>query len=315
MRMKIVSLFLVIFLINSFSAVQANENERKQNVRDVIRKRMLNDEKSQPESEGIAIRTDVPYAQDGHQLQTLDIYFPEKEESVAGSNFQEASTVLFHVHGGGWRIGDKKMMRKAGLFYAGKKILFITPNYRLSPGVQHPAHVEDCAAALAWVFEHLEELGGDNTRVYLSGHSAGAHLVSLLATNQKYLQKYGIAPEDLAGVISDDTASFDLINNDNERVVRGFIKTAFGEDKAILQEASPFYHLSERKKYPRFLVLNTTNRKDAVALAKIFVTKMKSVGGDIRFIPIANHTHKEMGTGIYDPLDPVAQEFLQFMGH
>ncbi len=57
-----------------------------------------------------------------------------------------------HIHADGWRMGDRqKEDEKAGMFYVSRGIIFIAPNYRLSPDVRHPAHVEDCAAALAWV--------------------------------------------------------------------------------------------------------------------------------------------------------------------
>jgi len=205
------------------------------------------------------------------------------------------------------------MMKSTGMFYASKGILFITPNYRLSPKVMHPAHVEDCAAALAWAFSHANKLGGDKNRIFLSGHSAGAHLAALLATNWTYLQKYNINPGDLAGAIPVDTASFDLLSNNHEKLVKRFIKQAFGSDQQVLKEASPFYKVTGKTGYPEFLILNTTTRESAAKAGEEFTDKLKNAGGDAEFIPVDNHTHKEMAMGMYNASDPVGSAILDFI--
>jgi acetyl esterase/lipase len=256
-------------------------------------------------SANVITKLDVPYLNDNDPLHKLDIYSPSKKDKPLA--------VLVHIHGGGWEIGDKKMMKNTGMFYASKGILFITPNYRLSPKVKHPAHVEDCAAALAWVFDHASELGGDKSRIFLSGHSAGAHLAALLGTKRTYLQKYNIKPNNLAGVIPVDTASFDLVADGNERLVKKFVKDAFGEDQEVLKSASPFYNVSDMESYPKFLIFNTTNRESAAKGGNAFADKLKSVGCDVRFVPVDNHTHGEMAAGMYDASDPVGSAILKFI--
>lgn len=256
-------------------------------------------------AEGVTTRLDVPYLKDGDPMHRLDIYFPAKND--------KPMPVLVHIHGGGWRMGDKERMKATGLFYASKGILFITPNYRLSPKVTHPAHAEDCAAALKWVFDHVEELGGNRKRIYLSGHSAGAHLAALLATNRKYLAEHGLKPGDLAGVIPVDTASYNLVSKDNEGLVTRLVRQAFGTDPKVLKDASPFYSVQDTAQYPDFLVLNTTNRKSAVRGAREFVAKLEGVGCNVRFVAVENHTHSEMARGMYGETDPVAKAILKFI--
>jgi acetyl esterase/lipase len=253
----------------------------------------------------ITSQLDVPYLNDGDPKHRLDIYYPKSSNKPL--------TVLVHIHGGGWRRGDKKMMKATGEFYASQGILFITPNYRLSPEVMHPSHVEDCAAALAWVFAHVNEMGGDRKRIFLSGHSAGAHLAALIGTNHKYMLKYGIKPSHLAGVIPVDTASFNLLSNDNERIVERMIKKAFGDKKLTLIDASPFHNVKKRAVYPEFLIINTTNRAAAARGAKAFSDKLIAAGHEARFVPVTNHTHREMAEGIYDASDPVGKAMLRFI--
>jgi len=105
--------------------------------------------------------------------------------------------VVIWVHGGGWRTGEKD--NRAGINlcqkWARAEMVVVGLDYRLSPAVVHPAHVEDVAAGIAWVHNHIAEYGGDPTRVFLLGHSAGAHLVALVATTPDYLQAHQLSPK------------------------------------------------------------------------------------------------------------------------
>lgn len=253
----------------------------------------------------VTSRLNVPYMDDDNLFHRLDIYFPQKKKGLF--------PILVHIHGGGWKTGDKNMMVDTGVFYASKGILFVTPNYRLSPAVMHPAHVEDCAAALAWVFRHSSELGGDKNRIFLSGHSAGAHLAALLGTNPEYLRKYNINPHDLAGVIPVDTAGFNLISEGKGKLLKKFIQGAFGSDESVLKKASPFYNIIKGLSYPKFLVFNTVNRKLAAEEGKNFSDKLEKAGVNVQFIPVYNHTHKEMAIKMYDSFDPVGKSILKFI--
>lgn len=255
----------------------------------------------------IATRLDVPYIDDNESLHQLDIYFPTKNN--------KPFPVLVHIHGGGWKMGDKKQMKDTGIFYASHGILFIIPNYRLSPNVKHPAHVQDCAAAMSWIFAHVTNLGGDKSRIFLSGHSAGAHLAALLGTNVAYLQKYNIKNSRIAGIIAVDTASFNFLSNNNERLVNRFVKQAFGTNKKVLKDASPFYNVTAKGSYPEFFILNTTNRMSAARGGKEFADKLKNADSKAQFIPVDDHTHRDMVEGMYDASDPVGRAILKFILH
>lgn len=254
---------------------------------------------------GVATRLNLPYLDDQSPYHQLDVYIPPQKVSHR--------PVLVHIHGGGWEIGDKSMQKATGLFYASQGVLFVAPNYRLSPQAQHPAHAEDCAAAVAWAFQHAAEFGGDPKRIYLSGHSAGAHLAALLATDPVYLKRYGLAPESLAGVIPVDAATYDLNDANNEPLVKKFIQDSFGPATDMRKSASPLNHLDKAAHYPRFLVLNTTTRASASAGAKCFADALQAAGGDVQFVPVDKHTHAEMATGMYNLTDPVGCAIFAFL--
>lgn len=256
-------------------------------------------------TENINCKLDVPYTKNDNSFQKLDIYFP---------TFKNKSyPILIHFHGGGWRTGNKRMVRDTGIFYAKKGIILIAPNYRLSPKVTHPTHVDDCALAVTWVYNNAKKFLGDKTRIFISGHSAGAHLAALLGTSQHYLPKYNISLNEIAGIIPIDTATFNLLSKRNEKMVINLIGQAFGKDKNILKEASPFYNINVKTKYPKFLVLNTTHRNLAVKTSKEFVNKLNFSGCKADFIPVDNHTHREMALGMHDESDIICNSILKFI--
>ena len=89
-----------------------------------------------------------------------------------------------------------------GRYLASRGIGAVLPNYRLSPSVKHPEHVKDVARAFAWTRAHIGAYGGRPDEMFLVGHSAGGHLVSLLATDETYLRAEGLSTADVRGVVS-----------------------------------------------------------------------------------------------------------------
>ena len=82
--------------------------------------------------------------------------------------------VLVFLHGGSWRSGDRSLYKALGDRLARAGIGVAIPSYRLMPQNPHPAQIEDVAAAFAWVVRNIAQHGGDPSRIYLSGHSAGS---------------------------------------------------------------------------------------------------------------------------------------------
>ncbi|MEA3488787.1 MAG: alpha/beta hydrolase [Candidatus Omnitrophota bacterium] len=304
----LIYVFVILMLSVNFMKNIANAEDGPEQRRERLRA-FLKNRRSRTKmlsvSSQISKKLDVPYSRDSDPLKRMDIYLPERK----GSKFP----VLIHFHGGGWKMGDKRQTNEHGLFYATQGILFVSVNYRLSPSVLHPAHVEDCAAAVAWVFENLHDFWGDANRVFISGHSAGAHLAALLATDPTYMQRYELHPKRFAGVIPVDTASFDLISRRNERLMGRMIKQAFGVDPKILKSASPLYNISKENVYPEFLIPVSGNRESAVVQTKRLVDSLKSVGGEAEFLVVDNHSHREMNLGMHDADDPVGNAILKFI--
>lgn len=115
----------------------------------------------------------------------LDIYKPES------SGEQQLPVVLF-FYGGRWTDGSREMYPFIGETFVNEGYITVIADYRKYPEVRFPAFVEDGALALAWVSQHIGEYGGDFCRLYVSGHSSGAHIGALLTADERYLQSVGL---------------------------------------------------------------------------------------------------------------------------
>ncbi len=251
------------------------------------------------------VKNDVSYSNETHVRKQLDIYTPE--------NNTQKLPVLIHIHGGGWKRGDKKIQREHGEFYSNRNIIFVNINYRLTPEVKHPTHAEDCAEAVVWVFQNIDKLGGDKHRVFISGHSAGAHLAALLGTDATYLNKHNIKISQLAGVIPVDTASFDLLSPRNERFVDRLVDNAFGTNKAILKSASPMHHINMNQNYPDFLVFASGNRDSAIKQSEELSRRLSEIGSNAKTVIIDGYNHRDMNLGMREEDGPISSAILNFI--
>lgn len=244
--------------------------------------------------------------------QKLDVY------TAADTGDNAATPVVIWVHGGGWRNGDKDNLSGKRLCksWASNGVSMVNLNYRLTPDVVHPAHVEDVAAGIAWVYENIARFGGNPKRIFLLGHSAGAHLVALVATNPKYLQAHGLVPNAiLAGVMPIDTASYDLAATDT-RLVRRMIHDAFGDNPETLAEASPLQQVKlNSQTSPPFLIAVTKQRKEAWDESSAFCKALPKCKLIVMDYPELNQlqAHAEIARDLINPENSMTQQLLRFV--
>ncbi len=152
----------------------------------------------------------------------LDLYYPH---SVKGF-----PTVVW-FHGGGLTGGDKYIPQELKQ----KGMAVVAVNYRLYPRVKAPVYIEDAAAAVAWVMNHIGEFGGDPELVFVSGHSAGGYLASMVGLDKRWLQFHGIDANRIAGLIplSGHTITHFIVRE--ERGIEG--------TQPIIDELAPLYHV------------------------------------------------------------------------
>lgn len=129
----------------------------------------------------------------------LNVFTPRKTS-------EERLPVLIFVHGGNWNSGSKDQYGFFGRNFAKKGVITVIPDYTLSPAVSYDEMAQQTAEAIRWTKKHIAEYNGDPERIYLTGHSAGGHLVALAAMDAEY----GIDPSDIAGIILNDSAGLDM---------------------------------------------------------------------------------------------------------
>ena len=152
----------------------------------------------------------------------LDLYYP--------TNVKDFATVVW-FHGGGLRGGSKEIPEAL----KNNNIAVVGVNYRLYPKVGAPKYIEDAAAAVAWVFNHIEEFGGDASLIFISGHSAGGYLTSMVGLDKKYLDKYQIDANNIAGLIPFSGHTITHFTVREERGIEG--------TQPIIDELAPLYHV------------------------------------------------------------------------
>ncbi|MGD9929905.1 MAG: alpha/beta hydrolase [Mangrovibacterium sp.] len=118
----------------------------------------------------------------------LDVYYPVGKKDFA--------TIVW-FHGGGITGGEKFIPDR----WKEKGFAVVAVNYRLSPKVKSPEYIEDAAAAVAWVFRHIEEFGGSADKIVVSGHSAGGYLASMVGLDKQYLAAFGVDADRIAALV------------------------------------------------------------------------------------------------------------------
>jgi acetyl esterase/lipase len=269
----------------------------------------------------------------------LDLFLPADKRDFP---------VVVFVHGGSWMRGDKSFAGwggDIGRFFARHGIGAVMPNYGLSPRVRHPEHVKDVARAFAWTLRNIPKYGGSADQLFLCGHSAGGHLVSLLATNDAYLKAEGVSPSAVKGVISvsgvyrvfalalrltmtgnDISLSFgpvsdlpsapkpkrpspSIVGLDFQLDLFGKV---FGVNPQIRQEASPLSHV--KAGLPPFLIVNpATDLPGLGELAGEFVAALKKAKCDVEVLTVKDRNHDSVMFQATRAADPVAHAIEKFV--
>ncbi|MHC4661021.1 MAG: alpha/beta hydrolase [Planctomycetota bacterium] len=238
-------------------------------------------------------------------LRCLDIYTIENASELP---------VMVNIHGGGWSIGDKKRTHKKPEFFQKEGFILVSINYRLSPKVVHPVHVQDVAEAVVWVHDNINKYGGDPDRIFVMGHSAGAHLAALVSTDDRRLKAMGKSLKIIKGAILLDGAGYDIPKIVELRgVLSNIYKTAFGTDPEDLLDASPIIHVAAGKDIPPFLIIHAGKRVLSEIQSKSLAEALKKAGSKafVRAAPGKNHgsLNRDLG-GKNDKPTKSVKEFL-----
>lgn len=264
------------------------------------------------ERDGITTRTPhqtIAYGSD--PLQQLDFYHAQGARGPA--------PLVVYVHGGGWKRGSKETAasRYAPAHFTGLGYNYASIDYRLVPQATVEQQGADIAAALKALLGKAKSLGIDPRRVVLMGHSAGAHLVALVGTDEQYLKGAGLSFADLAGVIPNDGGAYDVARQiaDGNRRMHDTYEQAFGTDPARQRALSPTLQ-AQTPNAPAFLLIHV-QRSDGIAQAKELEAALRAAGTSVerRDFPgqgLRGHMeiNRDLGKPAY-PATAVVDEWLR----
>ena len=248
-------------------------------------------------------KKDVAFGTD--EKQKLDVYSPKNGKNCP---------VVVYVHGGEWTKGDKTEVSYKPKFFTENGVVFVSTNYRLYPAAKFPAHAEDVAAAVRWAVDHAAEIGGDPKKVVLMGHSAGCHLVTLVALDPKYRAAVKLKPSDLRGVVAWSGGAYDLV----AKVAEGgsykeHIGNAFGPDEATWKDASPVTHAKNGGSAPPFLFASYEKGNNANKAAEKLAGLIRDAKGKAEVVVLENRTHQTANHLLGAPEDKTGALFLKFL--
>lgn len=219
--------------------------------------------------------------------QGMDVYLPATPQNAP---------ILVMVHGGAWAFGDKRsrgVWEEKSRHWNGRGYIFISINYRMIPVADPLEQAADVARAIAFIQKNARGWGGDPGAMAVMGHSAGAHLVSLLGADPNLAARYGARP--WRGTISLDTAGLDIPAVMQNRPARAYTR-AFGDNPAFWRATSPGHQL-KRGTAP-FLLICSARRQTPCPAAQDFAAAVRTLGGRADVLPIRmthGQINKELG--------------------
>lgn len=226
-------------------------------------------------------------------LTSVDVYALDVPASCA------PSPMVFWIHGGGWRNGDKAYQIDDKIELALEQgWTFISINYRLTPEVTYPVPNQDSADAIGWTLDHAADFNADPTRVAILGHSAGGGIVAAISTDERYLENTGHALSDIDCTVALDSEGYDITINGGKV---DLYNDMFGVDPAAWPDQSPINHIEANKGIPDFFIV-TRGQPQRIGYAHDFADALEAAGVPARVLEV-DLTHQEVNLAIGLPSD------------
>lgn len=222
---------------------------------------------------------DIPYSVNADEYSSkrckLDIHYSDEAVDMP---------VVIWFHGGGLTGGDKfilEELKKSGY-------IIVAPNYRLLPNVEISDCIDDAAAAVAWTFKNIQKYGGDTSKIFVTGHSAGGYLTSMIGLDRKWLKKYGIEADSIAGLIP---YSGQVITHFAHRKSKGI-----SELQPTVDEYAPLFHI--RNDAPPYIIITGDRELELYGRYEenLYLWRMLKLVGhpDVQIYKLDGHNHGDM---------------------
>ncbi|MBV7259379.1 alpha/beta hydrolase [Erythrobacter crassostreae] len=237
------------------------------------------------------IRPDRTIIYGNDQRQQIDVFEPE-------GAVDELPLVL-HIHGGGWSVGNHKLVQSKPAHFTNANYFFASAGYRLMPDAPVEQQAADIGTAIQALRGQASAIGFDPDRIVVMGHSAGAHLAALVSTDPQYA---GEAFDAIRGVILLDGAGYEISSSMANAGARSetLYKNVFGEDADRHRALSPVTHVGGADA-PNWLAFYVAERAKSKEQSELLVGSLTEAGSAAQAVPISNTDHGRMNREIGIP--------------
>jgi acetyl esterase/lipase len=226
---------------------------------------------------GTGYRPEAGIAYGALPRQQLDIYQPTAPHS-------EPAPVIVFFYGGSWNSGDRADYRFVGQQLAALGYTVVIPDYRLYPDVRFPAFIADGAAALRWAQDHIAQHGGDPSRIFLMGHSAGAYNAMMLALDRNFMARAGVDRTHIRGVVG-------LAGPYDFKIEGDLLPGIFGAaDPATVMPVA----FADQPAPPVLLVTGDADTTVLPANSRRLAAALRRGGNPVRVLEYAGFDHKDV---------------------
>lgn len=242
---------------------------------------------------------DVPY--DSGPRQRLDVYRPRRMGRLK-------VPVIVFIHGGTWQRGSKEEYHLVGGAVTHSGFVAVVVSYRVYPEVIFPAWVLDAARALRWVSDSIGNYGGDSKQIFVVGHSAGGHIATLLAVNDRYLRNVGLDADVVRGYVS--------IAGPLDRVWTDPVEQALMGPKEGWGATNPTQLVTAKVSAPFLVLHGDVDETVRVAESLAFAARVRKYGGCVRTIVYRKLGHAGIVVAFSVPslgIAPVFDDVIAFV--
>jgi arylformamidase len=251
------------------------------------------------ESERVRARlgepTRVAYGATPHEM--LDIY-PARRPSAP---------IMVFVHGGAWRAGRARDSSYGAEPFVRAGAHFVVPDFinAIESGGDLTAMIEQVRRGVAWTARNAASFGGDPGRLYITGHSSGAHLGGCVLITD-WEKDFGLPPDTVKGATL-CSGMYDL------KPVRLSKRSEYVKFTDTTEEALSIQRHLDRIRCPVTLLHGTLETPEFQRQSREFAAALKAAGKPVRLIVAENYNHFEIGETLNNPYGPFGSAALEMM--
>jgi acetyl esterase/lipase len=234
-------------------------------------------------------RTDLNYASD-----------PRQRLILWTTRHKGRSPLMIYIHGGGWSAGDPGAgAGEKPRHFLDQHFVYASITYRFVPQVTVEDQIADVARAIAWLRKNAGNIGADPDRIVLIGHSSGAHLAAMIASDPQWLAAAKVPFATIRAAILLDGAGFDVptMMAGSSGTSMPYYGPAFGADPARRLRLSPIGHL-DPPNAPAWLFLQDARRVEGYAQAEALAGPLRAGGATTTIVPVPDSGHMPLNNNL-----------------